>query len=488
MAGLLWEEYEYEHQFLTSCLNASMALDECKHFTKINSPPILAHRYKEKINVRPHYKKCLRRIGRLYRNMRHWNYQWNYIPHLIRIKIASKIKNKIIDLDGKYLFPGFIDSQVHFREPGLTHKEDLESGSKSAILGGVTTFLEMPNTNPATTTVEAINEKLELAGTKSYADFAFFMGATLNNLAELKQIPKLPGCCGIKIFFGSSTGDLLLNDDKAIQNIFRQCQSPIAIHSENEEVLQARMEIRNNATSAHAHPDWRNVDSALSATKKIIKMAKEARKKIHVLHISTKEEIDFLRLNKDICTFEITPQHLNLAAPDCYEQLGTFAQMNPPIREKVHQDALWRAIIERQAEVIGSDHAPHTKDEKNKGYPNSPSGMPGVQTMVPIMFDQFQKRDLNLMHLKNILCTNPAKLYNLRNKGEIRIGNLADFCVIDPRKEVEINDSMMASKCGWTPFHGRKVKGFPVMTILRGKVVMEDQKIVGGPSGKNAYL
>ncbi|MCO4793207.1 MAG: dihydroorotase [Bacteriovoracaceae bacterium] len=384
----------------------------------------------------------------------------------------------VIDGTGKHLLPGVIDSQVHFREPGLTHKEDLESGSRSAACGGVTTFLEMPNTNPSTTTAEAIAKKVELAKSKSHTHFGFFIGATGENLDELLKVPTMEGCCGIKIFLGSSTGDLLLYNKEKLLEVFKGTKSMIAVHSENEEMLKENKSIQQNATDVHAHYKWRDVETAFSSTTRVIEIAKEAGRKVHVLHITSKKEIEFLKDNKDFCTVEVTPQHLTLFAPDIYNEIGTYAQMNPPIRTKENTDALWVGLENGTVDVIGSDHAPHTKEEKDQGYPKSPSGMPGVQTMLPIMLDHVNKGRLSLEKCVQLLSENPAKLYGLETKGKIQVGLDADLVMVDLTRKWTVEDSAMMSKVGWTPFKGKEIQGWPEVTIISGVVVARDGKIV----------
>lgn len=384
---------------------------------------------------------------------------------------------QIIHGRGRYLIPGVIDSQVHFREPGATHKEDLETGSRGALLGGVTTFLEMPNTNPPTVNAQRIAEKVELAKQKCGAHFGFFMGATAHNLEDLKQAKDLPHCCGIKIFLGSSTGDLLLHDEKVLEKIFSQTEGVIAIHSEDESLLQKNLPIYQNATSPQDHPKWRSVEVALRSTERIISLARAAERKIHILHISTQEEMEFLAEHKDICTVEVTPQHLTLKAPECYEKWGTYAQMNPPIREKRHQKALWKGIAQGTVDIIGSDHAPHTRQEKEVGYPGAPSGIPGVQTTLPIMLNHRAEGKISLEKIVELLCSNPAKLYSLSRKGAIRVGFDADLTLLDLEKKVTLTHAMMATRSGYTPFHGTTVCGFPTHTVVGGKIAMENQKL-----------
>lgn len=402
-------------------------------------------------------------------------------------KIASTLEeaaSEIIEAQGLLLMPGVIDTQVHLREPGLTHKEDLETGGRSAVLGGVTTFLEMPNTNPPTTTPESIAVKVDLASGRSYANFGFFMGATDSNLESLKRVADVKGCSGIKIFLGSSTGDLLLYDAKILRQIFRETTGMIAIHSEDEERLIERKPIRDAATSPLAHPEWRDMHSALDSTIRVVGLAREEKRSLHILHITTKEEIDFLAQNKDLMTVEVTPQHLTLHSPDCYERLGTLAQMNPPIRTKDHQDGLWKGLTDGTVDVIGSDHAPHTLEEKNRGYPNSPSGMPGLQTTLPLMLNHVSKGKLTLERMFDLLCKRPSELYNLHSKGDIKEGLDADLVLVDLKREHVLKNAEMATKCGWSPFDGMKVTGMPIKTIVGGKIVMSEGKIIGTPNGQ----
>lgn len=397
------------------------------------------------------------------------------------IKIDDSLDDdsaKTIDLKGKLVLPGVIDSQVHFREPGLVHKEDLGTGGRAAVKGGVCTFFEMPNTHPATTTVDAVKEKLTLAAEKSPANFGFFIGASGKNLEELKKAHDLPGCCGIKIFLGSSTGDLLLYESEKLKEIFKNTTLTIACHSENEEMLKERITVRDEAKSVHAHREWRSVDVCLSSTKRLIELAKECNRKVHVLHVTTKEEMEFLALNKEHCTVEVTPQHLTLFAPDAYDKLGTYAQMNPPIREKNHRDALWEGVLNGVVDVIGSDHAPHTREEKDRPYPASPSGMPGVQTILPLMLNYVNEGKISLERVVELLCVNPAKLYQLSSKGSIELEKDADFSVVDMEGEFVIEDNDQETRSGWTPFHGMKIKGKPMMTIVGGNIAMENNTVL----------
>ena len=400
------------------------------------------------------------------------------LENVVRLQEVEKLfkENAIIDLSGLLLLPGLIDSQVHFREPGLTHKEDICSGSKAAVLGGICTFFEMPNTNPSTTSVARVEEKLKIAEETSFANYGFYIGASAENLESLKEAEDLKGCCGVKIFLGSSTGDLLLYNQEKLLNIFQNIKMPIAVHSECEKRLTERKPIRDNAQSVHAHYEWRDATSALNSTKMILEIAKEAKRKVHILHISTKEEMSLLKENKDLCTVEATPQHSTLFAPDIYEKINTFAQMNPPIRTQDHRDGVFQGILDGTVDVLGSDHAPHTKEEKAKDYPNSPSGMPGVQTIFPVMLHHYNNGKISLEKIIELLSEAPAKLYGL-NKGKVEVGFDADFTIIDPKKEWTIRNEDQASKAGWCAFDGLKVIGKPIITIVSGQIAMKDDKV-----------
>ena len=389
----------------------------------------------------------------------------------------------IIDAKNLTILPGVIDSQVHFREPGSEHKEDMNTGSMGAALGGVTSIYEMPNTYPPTATIDLLNNKFKLAKNRMWVNYAFFAGATSGNIPSLPELEKVPGCVGIKIFMGSSTGNLLVPDDKTLINVLQSRNHRVAVHAEDEPRLIKRKQlIKNN--DVHSHPIWRDEETALNATKRVIKAANTSKLPVHILHVTTEEEIELIKKNKEYISVEVTPQHLTLSAPDCYNELKTFAQMNPPIRVKRHLDALWRGINEGVVDVIGSDHAPHTRAEKLKPYPESPSGMPGVQTLLPIMLNHLNNGKISIYKLCELISTNPAKLYKADNKGEIKLNYDADLTIVDLKKEIKITDDIMANKSGWTPFNNKIVKGWPIMTIVNGKIAMRDGKLMGSPNGK----
>jgi len=397
-----------------------------------------------------------------------------------KIKKIGKIElnsSKVYDATDKVVLPGIIDTQTHFREPGSTDVEDLESGSRAAVLGGVTSLFEMPNTNPPTSNLVEFDKKLQLAKNRMHSNYAFYFGATPDNIEQLSKLKDVEGCCGVKLFAGSSTGKLLVDKEADIEKVISSSDRVVSIHSEDEEILNLRKKFIKEG-DVHSHPEWRNTECAISSTRRVVKIAERYNKIIHVLHVTTKEEVDFLAMHKKNVTFEITPQHLTLYAPDCYDKLGTYAQMNPPLRTKEHYDRLWVAIKNNIVDVLGSDHAPHSKENKNKNYPNTPSGMPGVQTIFPVMLDHVNNGKLTLQQLIKLMCENPCKIFGIKNKGYLKEGYDADLTIADMDKEVTIKDEMIASKCGWTPFNNHKVKGFPVGTIVNGNLVMSDGKVI----------
>ena len=390
---------------------------------------------------------------------------------------------EIYGATGLHILPGVIDSQVHFREPGMEYKADLETEARSAALGGVVAVFEMPNTNPATTTPAMLQDKLNLAAGRMDVDHAFYAGATHENIDLLPEMERMLGCCGVKVFMGASTGDLLIKDDEGVEAVLRVIKRRAAFHSEDEYRLEER---RGLAVQGdwRSHPVVRDVEAAVSSTTRLLRLARKVGKRIHVLHISTAEEMEILRDAKDIASVECLPQHLTLAAPECYERLKGFAQMNPPIREQRHQDALWRALNAGIVDVMGSDHAPHTKEEKARPYPASPSGMPGVQTTVPIMLTHVNNGKLSLQRFVELTSAGPQRVFGLADKGRIAEGYHADFTVVDLKRKETITADWSKSKCGWTPFEGFEATGWPVATIIRGGFVMRDGEIVKKGGGK----
>jgi dihydroorotase len=384
---------------------------------------------------------------------------------------------EVIDASGLAVLPGVIDSQVHFREPGLEWKEDLETGSRGAALGGVVAVFEMPNTEPVTTDAAALADKLARARGRMHCDHAFWVGGTHDNAAFLGDLERLPGCCGVKVFMGASTGSLLVADDEGIAAILKTISRRAAFHSEDEYRLAERRPLARPGDWT-SHAEVRDAESAIRSTRRLVTLAKAVGKRIHVLHVTTAEEIAYLADHKDVASVEVTPQHLTLTAPEAYERLKGFAQMNPPIREAHHQAALWRGIDMGLVDVLGSDHAPHTREEKARPYPASPSGMPGVQTLVPVMLTHVARGRLSLERFVDLTSHGPNRIFGLADKGRLAEGFDADLTLVDLKARRTIEASAMATRSGWTPFDGFEAEGWPMATIIRGRQIMRDGEIV----------
>lgn len=387
-----------------------------------------------------------------------------------------------VDCTGLHILPGVVDSQVHLREPGAEHKEDLETGSRAAVMGGVTGVFEMPNTDPLTTSAETLEDKVRRATNRMYCDFAFYMGGTRENAHLLGDLEKLPGCAGVKVFMGSSTGALLVEDDKGLARILANIRRRAAFHSEDEYRLNERKKFRAEGDPA-SHYVWRDVEAARLSTGRLIRLAREAHKRIHILHISTAEEFPLLAAARDVATVEVLPNHLIFTADD-YARLGSLLQMNPPVREARHRQAIWQALNSGLVDVLGSDHAPHTLEEKAKPYPASPSGMPGVQTLVPVMLDCVNKGLLSLERFVDLTSHGPNRIFGMAGKGRIAEGYDADFTVVDMKATRTIANQWIESRCKWTPHDGRTVTGWPVGTFIRGRMVMWNGEIAGMAHGQ----
>ena len=389
-----------------------------------------------------------------------------------------------INCTGLHILPGVIDTQVHFREPGATHKEDLETGSRAAVMGGVTCVFEMPNTAPLTVNAETLADKVRRAHHRMHCDFAFWVGGTHDNARDLRELERLPGAAGIKVFMGSSTGALLVEDDAGVAAILGQTRRRAAFHSEDEFRLRERLSLRVPGDPA-SHPVWRDASAALLCTQRLVRIARAQHARIHVLHISTEEEVAFLAGHKDFASCEVTPHHLTLSADD-YARLGTKLQMNPPVRDTRHRDGLWRGLQLGVLDILGSDHAPHTLEEKARPYPESPSGMTGVQTLVPVMLDHVSAGRLTLARFVDMTSAGPARLFGLAGKGRLAVGYDADLTVVDLKRRQVITDAWIASRCGWTPHDGRAVTGWPMGTLVRGRRVMWEGQVVSPGSGEAA--
>ena len=399
--------------------------------------------------------------------------------------LANASAEETIDATGLHVLPGAIDPQVHFREPGFEYKEDIETGTRAAAKGGFTSVFEMPNTDPPTTSREAHEDKFARARGRAWCDHAFFVGATPANADELGELEALPGCPGIKVFMGKSTGNLLVHEDEDLRRVLASGSQRVAVHAEDEERLRQRAEELDLAGGGVAmHPEWRDAKTALFATERLLRFAREAGRRVHVLHVTTAEEVELLAKNRDIATFECTPQHLLLESPDCYARLGTRVQMNPPIRTAEHRAALWRAVDDGTLDAVASDHAPHTLEEKARPYPESPSGMTGVQTTLILLLDQVARGRLSLERFVELCCTGPARVWDARGKGAIAVGNDADLVLVDTAAKRTIESAWIESRCGWTPFDGVDVTGWPIATLVRGHTVMRDDELLGPPVGR----
>ena len=397
--------------------------------------------------------------------------------------LKSAKSAEMLDATNLHVLPGVIDTQVHFREPGLEHKEDLETGSRAAVAGGVTAVFEMPNTKPLTTTAGLLADKVRRARHRMFCDFAFFVGGTRENIADIPALEKLEGSAGIKVFMGSSTGDLLVDDEASLDKIIAAISRRASFHAEDEARLIARMNLRK-AGDPSSHPVWRDEDAALIATTRLVKIAEKYGKRVHVLHVSTAEEMAFLGGHKDFASVEVTPHHLTLAAPECYERLGPYVQMNPPVRGERHRKAIWEALASGVVDILGSDHAPHTREEKDHAYPASHSGMTGVQTLVPIMLDHVNAGRLSLQRFVDLTSHGPQRLFGIRGKGRIAVGYDADLTIVDLKRRETITNRWIESRVGWTPYDGVKVQGWPVGTIVRGQRAMWDGAISGTAGGE----
>ncbi|MEZ5939092.1 MAG: dihydroorotase [Hyphomonadaceae bacterium] len=391
--------------------------------------------------------------------------------------------DRVFEAAGLHVLPGVIDTQVHFREPGLEWKEDLESGTRAAALGGVTAIFEMPNTDPPTTSPDMLRDKLARADGRTHVDHAFYAGATHENTDVLGEMEMMPGCCGVKVFMGASTGSLLVEDDEGVENVLRSIRRRAAFHSEDEVRLQERKKLARQGDWT-SHPEVRDEEAAIQCTTRLLRLARKTGRRIHVLHVTTGEEMELLAAAKDVATVEVTPQHLTLSGPEAYERLKGYAQMNPPIRSEAQRLALWTAVGQGIPDLIGSDHAPHTKEEKARPYPASPSGMPGVQTVVPVMLTHVAEGRMTLQRFVELTAYGPQRVFGIACKGRVARGYDADFTVVDLKARRVIDHAWSASRCGWTPFDGMEAKGWPVATFVRGEMVMCDGALVAPGLGK----
>ena len=391
-----------------------------------------------------------------------------------------------LDATGHWVLPGIVDPQVHFREPGGEDKEDLESGSTAAVAGGVTAFLEMPNTNPSTTDPAALTDKLTRAAGRCRADHGFFLGASAENADQLGEWEGLPGCAGVKVFMGSSTGNLLVPDDATLERVLRSGTRRVTVHSEDDMRLKERYAAIQPGTHVREHHHVRDVETAVRSTNRLLDLAEKTGRKVHVLHISTAEELDIFRERDlgELVTCEATPNHLFLAAPECYDVHGAWAQMNPPVRDKRHQDALRQALVEGPVTCIGSDHAPHTAEGKALPFPQSPSGIAGVQTTLTLLLTAVNEGWLTLQDIVRLCVAGPTRVYGLEGRGDLTVGSVGSLTVVDPEVRGPITAAHLKSRCPRNPFEGVERAGGPVATIVRGTLTWQNGEPVGTPSGE----
>ncbi len=389
------------------------------------------------------------------------------------------------DAAGLTILPGLIDTQVHFREPGMTHKEDLETGSRAAALGGVTAVFEMPNTTPPTTSAAALEDKLAAARGRMHVDHAFYVGATHENARDLAELERLPGCCGVKTFMGSSTGSLLVKDEAGLDLILKTITRRAAFHAEDDDRLTARKPLAR-AGDWTSHPEVRDDEAALMAVRRLVAAARKHGKRVHVLHVSSAREMEFLATAKDVATVETLPQFLTFEGPEVYQRLNGLAQMNPPIRYAADRAALWSlGIAQGVVDVLGTDHAPHTLEEKAKPYPQSPSGMPGVQTLAPVMLTHVAEGRMSLARFIDLTSAGPQRVFGIANKGRIALGHDADFTIVDMNARRVIHNADQATKVDWTPFDGFEARGWPMATIIRGRIVMREGELLAPSLGES---
>jgi dihydroorotase len=397
-------------------------------------------------------------------------------------QLGQASAGEVLDAAGLVVLPGVIDTQVHFREPGMEWKEDLETGSRGAVLGGVTAVFEMPNTRPTTTDPAALEDKLRRAKGRMHCDHAFYVGATHENAPRLGELERLAGCCGVKVFMGASTGDLLVPDDEGVEAVLRAIRRRAAFHSEDEARLAERRPLAREGDWT-SHPEVRDVEAAVRSTTRLLGMAERLGKRVHVLHVTTAEEVELIAAHRAVATMEANPQHLTFAAPEIYQRLKGYAQMNPPIRDKRHQDGLWRGIAQGVVDVLGTDHAPHTREEKEKPYPASPSGMPGVQTLVPVMLTHVVEGRLTLERFVDLTAHGPQRVFGLADKGRLAVGYDADLTIVDLKASRTIRNADMATRSGWTPFDGFEAKAWPVATVIRGRTIMREDEVLAPGEG-----
>ena len=382
-----------------------------------------------------------------------------------------------------HVLPGLIDAHVHLREPGDPAVETIATGTRAAVLGGLAAVFDMPNTSPSITDSERLAWKRQHVSEHAWCDMGLYVGAARSNVAQLAALETEENVCAVKVFAGSSTGDLLIEDDATLEAVMRSGRRRIAYHSEDEYRLQERRPHYQSGMPHRLHMEWRDVECALIGTKRLMALARRTGRPAHILHVSTAEELDYLAGFRDVATAELLVNHLT-QTDEAYGRLGGYAVMNPPIRDGRHLQAAWAAVRDGRVDVVGSDHAPHSRAAKERPWPDCAAGLTGVQTIVPLMLDHVSNGRLNLSRLVDLMCAGPVRIYGAVNKGRLAVGYDADFTLVDMAKSREISEDWIVSPCGWTPFAGTRCQGWPVGTIVRGTPVMRDDEVIGGPVGK----
>ena len=387
------------------------------------------------------------------------------------------------DCKGLHLLPGLVDAHVHLREPGNDAVETIATGTRGAVLGGLTAVYDMPNTSPAITDAARIAWKRERVAQTAWCDMGLYVGATRSNTADLGALEAEDGICAIKVFAGSSTGDLMIEDDAGLEAVMRSGRRRVAYHSEDEYRLRERKPLFHSGMAHRNHMEWRDVEAAFLGTRRLMALARKTGRPAHILHVSTAEELDYLADYRDICTVEVLLNHLT-QTDEAYDRLGGYAVMNPPIRDKRHLEAAWAAVRDGRVDVVGSDHAPHPRAAKERPWPDCAAGLTGVQTIVPLMLNHVSEGRLSLMRVADLMSAGPARVYGAVNKGRLAVGFDADVTLVDMAKARTIEESWIASPCGWTPFAGTLCQGWPVGTVVRGQVVMREDEVLGAPVGR----
>jgi len=385
---------------------------------------------------------------------------------------------------GLHVLPGLIDPHVHLRDPGDPAIETIPTGTRAAVLGGLTAVFDMPNTTPAITDAARLAWKQGYADANAWCDMGLYVGATKANTGALAALEQQAGVCGVKVFAGSSTGDLLIEDDASLEAVMRSGRRRVSYHSEDEYRLQARKPLFKLGDPYGSHMEWRDEECAFLGTRRLMALARKTGRPAHILHVSTAQELEYMRDYRDVATVELLVNHLTQMAPDVYDQLGGMGVMNPPIRGRRHWEAAWAAVRDGTADTIGSDHAPHPRAAKMRPWPDCPAGLTGVQTLVPVMLDHVAAGRLSLARMADLMCAGPARVYGAVGKGRLAMGYDADFTLVDLRARRTIEDGWIVSPCGWTPFNGMAVTGWPMATVVRGNVVMRDGEVLGKPEGR----